>query len=118
MNYDDKGTWKEAAVIIGLGLAAILTIFMFFQFFHLLPPAEAQGWNTTALDTWCGKPTGEIRMIGGWEYDKNTLEDEQGNLWGWDGELDENAFYLLWIDDVGTPQTEDDVVIKVWQEAY
>lgn len=73
-------------------------------------------FDTTVVEKWCNKPNGTIRLVGGWHYEPGTLEDEQGNLWGWSGEVEENAFLLLWIDDNGTPEVEDDEVLKVWQE--
>lgn len=76
----------------------------------------ATEFDTTQLDEWCSKSSGTVRLVGGWHYEPGTLEDEQGNLWGWSGEVEENAFLLLWIDDNGTPEVEDDEVLKVWQE--
>jgi hypothetical protein len=47
------------------------------------------------------------------------VEDEQGQLWGIDQEVSMEDFLLLWIADNNTPNnTTDDVVIKVWREAY
>lgn len=80
-----------------------------------IPPEQISKIDTQILETWCGESTGTIRMVGAWYYDKNTFKDETGNLWGWDN-IDEQAFYLLWIDDMGTPGIEDDEILKVWQE--
>ncbi len=76
---------------------------------------ENQKFDTTAINNWCGEPTGTIRMVGAWFYDENTFEDETGNFWSYDN-VSKEAFYLLWIDDVGTPEVHDDEIIKVWQE--
>lgn len=76
---------------------------------------QKQVFDTSALNTWCGEPNGTIRMIGAQALDENTLEDETGNLWGWD-DVEEQSFYLLWIDDMGTPQIEDDEIVKIWEE--
>lgn len=76
----------------------------------------ATEFDTAVVEKWCSKSNGTIRLVGGWYYEPGTLEDEQGNLWGWSGEVEENAFLLLWIDDNGTPEVEDDEVLKVWQE--
>ncbi len=79
-------------------------------------PEPVSHFNTQVLETWCGEPTGTIRMVGGWAYCEDVLEDETGNLWGYDG-LDEEAFYLVWIDDMGTPDyVQDDEIVKVWRE--
>lgn len=76
---------------------------------------KKQMLDTSALSAWCGQPAGTVRMVGAWFYDVDTLEDETGNLWGYDG-VEDQAFYLLWIDDMGTPAVEDDTIVKVWQE--
>lgn len=73
-------------------------------------------FDTSALDGWCGSPAGSVRMVGAWFYEDGVLEDEQGNLWGWDGDLDENGFYLLWIDDMGDSLVQNDEIVKLWQE--
>lgn len=73
------------------------------------------GFDTSALKDWRGNATGQIRMVGAQYYDDSTLEDETGNLWGISG-VTEQAFYLLWIDNMGTPAVEDDMIIKIWQE--
>ncbi len=73
-------------------------------------------FDTSVLDGWCGGPQGKIRMVGAWVYEDGVLEDETGNLWGWDGELDENGFYLLWIDDLGDDVVQNDEIVKLWQE--
>lgn len=80
------------------------------------PNAESK-FDVSALESWCGEPTGKIRMVGGWFYEENVLEDELGNLWGFDG-AKEDAFYLLWIDDMGTADVKDDEILKVWSEFY
>lgn len=80
--------------------------------------ATAPKFDTTQLETWCkGESNGTIRMAGGWHCGDNTIEDETGNLWGWeDDEIKEGAFLLLWINDNGTPEVEDDEIVKIWVE--
>ena len=79
-------------------------------------PAPVDHFDTSVLETWCGEPAGTIRMVGA-EFDGvDTFTDETGEMWGWDGVLDENGFYLLWIDDNGTPDLTDDFIVKVFQE--
>jgi hypothetical protein len=47
------------------------------------------------------------------------VEDEQGQLWGIEQNIEQEDFLLLWIADNHTPNnTTDDIVIKVWREAY
>ena len=69
---------------------------------------------------WCGGfSDGQVRMVGAWWYADGVVEDEQGQLWGIDQEVGMEDFLLLWIADNSTPNnTTDDVVIKVWREAY
>lgn len=81
-------------------------------------PAETPLFDTSVLEGWCGQPEGQIRMVGGWLFENGLLADENGNLWEWNGEIDETDFCLLWIDDCGTPQVEDDFIVKVWVENY
>lgn len=73
-------------------------------------------FDTSALDGWCGLPKGAIRMVGAWYYEPGVLEDETGNLWDWDGELDPGASYLLWIDDCGDDIVQNDEIVKLWKE--
>lgn len=77
---------------------------------------QESAFDTSALEGWCGEPVGHIRMVGAWYYEDGVLEDETGNLWGWDGPVDENGFFLLWIDDMGDDIVENDEIIKLWQE--
>lgn len=74
-------------------------------------------FDTSVLETWCGQPSGTIRMVGA-EFDgKDTFTDETGEMWGWeDDSLDVNSFFLLWIDDNGTSDLRDDFIVKVFQE--
>lgn len=59
-----------------------------------------------------------VRMVCGWMYDANTIEDQEGNVWEVeDMDLSENDFLLLWISDCETvDDVSDDVIIKVWRE--
>ena len=80
----------------------------------------------TAFDTsiieelWCGGcEDGTIRMIGAWWYADGVVEDELGQLWKIDQYIEQTDFLLLWIADNHTPNnTTDDIIIKVWREAY
>lgn len=75
-------------------------------------------------DYWCGGfSDGPIRMIGGWVYEQTAdgciVEDEQGNLWEFYGEVADDDFLLLWIVDSNTPNdVTDDYVLKLWAEVH
>ena len=80
-----------------------------------------QAFDTSVLEQeWCGGFTdGTVRMVGAWHYADGVVEDEQGQLWGIDQEVSNEDFLLLWIADNHTPNnTTDDIIIKVWREAY
>ena len=68
---------------------------------------------------WClGYEGDTVRMVCGWMYDTNTIEDQMGNVWEVEGDLSENDFFLLWISDNKTPDdVADDVIIQMWREA-
>lgn len=62
---------------------------------------------------------GTVRMVGARWYADGVVEDEQGQLWGIEQNIDKEDFLLLWIADNNTPdKTTDDIIIKVWREAY
>lgn len=79
-------------------------------------------FDTSIIESqWCGSgfEEGTVRMVGAWHYTDGVVEDEQGQLWGIDQQIDEQDFLLLWIADNNTPnKTTDDIIIKVWREAY
>lgn len=76
-------------------------------------------YDTSALEAWCGEPKGTVRMIGGWYADKTHIETEDGNLWEMNTEsINEFELLLIWFDDMNTPETEDDEIIKIWSEVY
>ena len=80
-----------------------------------------QLFDTSIIEAmWCGgENMGTIRMVGAWWYTDGVVEDEQGQLWKVDQQVTEDDFLLLWIADNHTPNnTIDDVMIKVWREAY
>jgi hypothetical protein len=82
---------------------------------------KEQNFDTSIIEAqWCGGfEDGTVRMVGAWWYADGVVEDEQGQLWGIDQEVSMEDFLLLWIADNNTPNnTTDDVVIKVWREAY
>ena len=80
-----------------------------------------QMFDTTPIEeAWCGGFTdGTVRMVGAWRYADGVVEDEQGQLWGIEQDIDKEDFLLLWIADNNTPdKPTDDIIIKVWREAY
>ena len=82
---------------------------------------KEQAFDTTLIEqAWCGGFTdGTVRMVGAWWYADGVVEDEQGQLWGIEQGIDKEDFLLLWIADNNTPdKTTDDIIIKVWREAY
>ena len=82
---------------------------------------KEQAFDTSIIEQeWCGGFTdGTVRMIGAWWYADGVVEDEQGQLWGIEQSIDKEDFLLLWIADNNTPdKTTDDIIIKVWREAY
>ena len=84
------------------------------------PVESASKYDISALEAWCGEPRGTCRMIGGWYYDYNTIETEDGHLWELNTEsINEWELLLIWFDDMGTPDNvEDDQIVKVWSEVY
>lgn len=82
---------------------------------------KEQMFDTTPIEqAWCGGFTdGTVRMVGAWWYADGVVEDEQGQLWGVEQNIDKEDFLLLWIADNNTSdKTTDDIIIKVWREAY
>ena len=82
---------------------------------------KEQMFDTTPIEqAWCGNfEDGTVRMVGAWWYADGVVEDEQGQLWGIEQAIDKEDFLLLWIADNNTPdKTTDDIIIKVWREAY
>lgn len=70
-------------------------------------------WYVSELDY------GTVRMVGAWKYADGVLEDETGMLWGIDLAFDDEAFYMLWIADGGTPDnTMDDAIVDLWIQNY
>ena len=82
---------------------------------------EEQAFDTTPIEqAWCGDfNDGTVRMVSAWRYADGVVEDEQGQLWGIEQSIDKEDTLLLWIADNNTPdKTTDDIIIKVWREAY
>lgn len=80
-------------------------------------------FDISALSGWCGAgECGTVRMVGAvivgesagcWE-----LMDDHGECWYIEKlDLLPDDFLLIWIDDMGTDDIQDDEIIKVWREA-
>ena len=83
------------------------------------PYSHASHYDISALESWCGEPTGVCRMIGGWYYDPGTVQTEDGHLWELNTEdINENELLLIWFDTMDTPEIKDDQIVKVWSEIY
>ena len=80
-----------------------------------------QKFDTSIIESnWCGgADEGTIRMVGAWWFADGVVEDEQGQLWAVEQAVDVNDWLCLWIADNHTPRdTRDDIIVKVWREAY
>lgn len=111
-----------------LAIALLISAIMFVSHNQTTEACEEapQSYDLTVIDNWCGAGTerGSIRFVGAEVKSRNgdiiTLLDEQGNLWEVEHmNIDDNDFLLLWINDNDTyDDFSDDVIIKVWREAY
>lgn len=82
---------------------------------------KEQMFDTSIIEAqWCGGfEDGTVRMVGAWWFTDGVVEDEQGQLWAIEQSINHDDWLMLWIADNNTPNnTVDDVVIKVWREAY
>ena len=82
---------------------------------------KEQMFDTSIIENnWCGNfEDGTVRMVGAWWYADGVVEDEQGQLWAVEQSINHDDWLMLWIADNNTPDnTVDDVVVKVWREAY
>ena len=132
-----KINWNEVALtvwtIVGAMLVVMMILFAGGCFKQASEPVEQepiikyvevqkeQMFDTSIIETqWCGGfEDGTVRMVGAWWYADGVVEDEQGQLWGIEQSIEQTDFLLLWIADNNTPNnTTDDLIIKVWREAY
>ena len=132
-----KINWNEVAIAVWTAVGAMLVIMMMLFgagcFKQASEPVEQEpivkyvevqkqsGFDTSIIESmWCGGfEDGTVRMVGAWWYADGVVEDEQGQLWGIEQNIEQTDFLLLWIADNNTPNnTTDDIIIKVWREAY
>ena len=132
-----KINWNEVALTVWTAIGAMLVVMMILFagdcFKQASEPVEQEPvvkyvevikdepFDTSIIEAqWCGGfYDGTIRMVGAWWYADGVVEDEMGQLWGIEQNIEETDFLLLWIADNHTPnKTTDDIIIKVWREAY
>ena len=132
-----KINWNEVALTVWTAVGAMLVVMMILFaggcFKQASEPVEQEpivkyvevqkqsGFDTSIIENnWCGDfCDGTIRMVGAWWYADGVVEDEQGQLWGIEQSINTDDFLMLWIADNHTPNnTTDDLIIKVWREAY
>ena len=76
-------------------------------------------FDISALESWETEAHGTIHMIGGWYHSEGVIQTEDGHLWGMDTSgMNPYQFVLVWLDDQGTPQVEDDTIFRTWVEMY
>ena len=110
-----------AAMVLGVLAGRALAPIQEVEVVKYVEVVEQDAFDTSIIEAqWCGGfEDGTVRMVGAWWYADGVVEDEQGQLWGIDQEVSMEDFLLLWIADNNTPdKTTDDIIIKVWREAY
>ena len=124
-----KKTLRDVTLSIGMAVGAIAFLFAVVLFMQTVTPVQASaveveqtgGFDTSIIeDNWCGNfSDGTIRMVGAWQYERQLVEDETGNVWYIEEPVQADDFLLLWIADNHTPDNaEDDIIVKVWREAH
>ena len=127
-----KKTLRDVTLSIGMAIGAIAFLFAVVLFMQTVTPVQASavevpmveqsgGFDTSIIeDNWCGDfSDGTIRMVGAWQYERQLVEDETGDVWYIEEPVQADDFLLLWIADNHTPNnTEDDIIVKVWREAH
>lgn len=127
-----KKTLRDVTLSIGMAVGAIAFLFAVVLFMQTVTPVQASaveapvveqsgGFDTSIIeDNWCGDfSDGTIRMVGAWQYERQLVEDETGNVWYIEEPVQADDFLLLWIADNHTPDNaEDDIIVKVWREVH
>ena len=124
-----KKTLRNVTLSIGMAVGAIAFLFAVVLFMQTVTPVKASaveveqtgGFDTSIIENnWCGDfCDGTIRMVGAWQYERQLVEDETGNVWYIEEPVQADDFLLLWIADNHTPDNaEDDIIVKVWREAH
>ena len=110
-----------AAMVLGVLAGRDLAPIQEVEVVKYVEVVEQDNFDTSIIEAqWCGGfEDGTVRMVGAWWYADGVVEDEQGQLWGIEQSIEQTDFLLLWIADNNTPNnTTDDIIIKVWREAY
>lgn len=110
-----------AAMVLGVLAGRDLAPIQEVEVVKYVEVVEQDAFDTSIIEAqWCGGfEDGTVRMVGAWWYADGVVEDEQGQLWGIEQSIEQTDFLLLWIADNNTPNnTTDDIIIKVWREAY
>ena len=128
INWNTIG--MDAFVILGTALVGMMILFGAGCFksepeqvevIKYVEVIQEQKFDTSIIESnWCGgADEGTIRMLGAWWFADGVVEDEQGQLWAVEQAVAENDWLCLWIADNHTPNdTRDDIIVKVWREAY
>lgn len=124
INWNTIG--MDAFVILGTALVGMMLLFGAGCFksepeVKYVEVVQEQKFDTSIIESnWCGgADEGTIRMVGAWWFADGVVEDEQGQLWAVEQAVDVNDWLCLWIADNHTPNdTRDDIIVKVWREAY
>ena len=110
-----------AAMVLGVLAGRDLAPIQEVEVVKYVEVVEQDAFDTSIIEAqWCGGfEDGTVRMVGAWWYADGVVEDEQGQLWGVEQNIEQTDFLMLWIADNNTPDnTTDDIIIKVRREAY
>lgn len=113
------------AVVVGVGcfLAGRLSVSSSEIVKNLTNPSVASEcehlFDSSIIEAqWYQETDSTVRVMGGWMYKDGVVQGETEEEWTTELPLSQEDFYLLWIDDAGTPTVEDDTLIKLWREVH
>lgn len=70
-------------------------------------------------DLACEELVGNCRMSYARYYDANGIETTDGNVWDVSTDsINPYELLLVWFDDMGTEEIEDDTIIEIWRTIY
>ena len=70
-------------------------------------------------DLACEELVGNCRMSYARYYDANGIETTDGNVWDVSTDnINPYELLLVWFDDMGTKEIEDDTIIEIWRTVY
>lgn len=117
----------EGLQVVGAILTCVVLIFALVVCFRNGKNENIGRYDVSALEQWAkNDECGQVRMLGAWVVGADSgdgatwfIEDEQGQVWKvCNDSITRHDSLLLWIDDRGTEVTFDDVIVRVWREAY